>query len=78
MNQELIILILYFGKWPEWINLFIESCKWNPEVRWLFYTDCGAAENKAENVGYVHLSFDDYKALARERLGSQIRPSPSL
>jgi uncharacterized protein DUF6625 len=74
MNQELIILILYFGEWPEWINFFIESCKWNPEVRWLLYTDCGVAENKAENVEYVHLGFDDYKALARERLGVKFDP----
>jgi hypothetical protein len=74
MHQELIILILYFGKWPEWINLFVESCKWNPEVRWLLYTDCGVVENKADNVEYVHLGFDDYKALARERLGIKFDP----
>ena len=62
MNPSLIMLILYFGRWPEWIDLFVESCKWNPSVRWLLYTDCGEPENKADNVDYVHLSFDDYKA----------------
>ena len=74
MNQELIILIPYFGQWPEWINLFVESCKWNPDVRWSFYTDCGQPENSAENVDYVHLGFDDYKALARERLDIKFDP----
>jgi hypothetical protein len=74
MNQELIILIPYFGRWPEWINLFIESCKWNPDVRWLFYTDCGEPENRAENVNYAHLGFDDYKALACERLHIKFDP----
>lgn len=69
MNPWLIIFIPYFGRWPAWINLFIESCKWNPGVRWRFYTDCGEPENKADNVDYIHLSFDDYKALVRERLG---------
>ena len=69
MAPPLIMLIPYFGRWPEWIELFVESCKWNPDVRWRFYTDCGEPQNKAGNVDYVHLSFDDYKALARARLG---------
>ncbi len=70
----LIVLIPYFGRWPEWIELFVESCKWNPSVRWRFYTDCGEPENRADNVDYVHLSFDDYKALVRERLGVAFDP----
>lgn len=68
------MLIPYFGQWPEWINLFVESCKWNPDVRWRLYTDCGEPENHADNVDYVHLSFDDYKARVRERLGIAFDP----
>ena len=75
MNPWLIMLIPYFGRWPAWINLFIESCKWNPGVRWRIYTDCGEPENRAQNVEYAHLSFEDYKALARERLGIAFDPA---
>jgi len=71
----LIMLMPYFGRWPEWIDLFVESCKWNPGVRWRFYTDCGEPENQAGNVEYVHLSFADYKALVRERLGIAFDPA---
>jgi hypothetical protein len=74
MKPWLIMLIPYFGKWPEWMDLFVESCKWNPSVRWRIYTNCGEPENKADNVEYVHLSFDDYKALVRERLGIAFDP----
>lgn len=70
----LIMLIPYFGKWPEWINLFVESCKWNPSVCWRFYTDCGEPENRADNVEIVNVTFDDYKALASERLGIRFNP----
>lgn len=69
------MLIPYFGHWPEWIDFFVESCKWNPSVRWKFYTDCGEPENKADNIDYTHLSFDDYKALVRQRLGIAFNPS---
>ncbi len=75
MKPWLIMLVLYFGRWPEWIDLFVESCKWNPSVRWRLYTDCGEPENKADNVDYVHLSFEDYKALVRARLGIAFDPS---
>ncbi|MFY9820722.1 MAG: DUF6625 family protein [Thermoanaerobaculia bacterium] len=70
----LIMLIPYFGRWPQWINLFIESCKWNPSIRWRLYTDCGEPANKADNVDCVHLSFAEYKGLVRERLGIAFDP----
>jgi hypothetical protein len=72
MKPWLILLYFYFGRWPPWINFFVESCKWNPDVRWRIYTDCGEPENKADNIDYVHISFADYKTLASDRLGFPI------
>jgi len=69
------MLIPYFGKWPEWIDLFVESCKWNPSVCWRIYTDCGAPQNKAENVEIVDFTLADYKALVSDRLGLRFNPS---
>src|SRR2546423_15427548 len=68
MALPLIMLIPYFGRWPEWIELFVESCKWNPDVRWRVFTDCGEPENKAGNVAYFHLSFHGNKGLAARGL----------
>lgn len=74
MDQWLIMIVPYFGRWPEWINLFVESCKWNPSVHWRFFTDCGEPDNKADNIEFVHLSFEDYKATVRERLAITFDP----
>ena len=74
LNPWLIMLCFYFGRWPVWMNFFVESCKWNPDVRWRFYTDCGQPENRASNIDYVPISFDDYKALVRARLGITFDP----
>jgi hypothetical protein len=71
----LIMLGCYFGQWPPWIDFFVESCKWNPDVRWRFYTDCGEPANRADNVKIVPISFADYKALVRARLGSTFDPA---
>ena len=68
------MLCPYFGRWPTWINFFVESCKWNPDVHWRIYTDCGEPENKADNIDFVPISFDDYKGLVRERLNVAFYP----
>jgi hypothetical protein len=35
------ILIPYFGAWPPWMGLFLESCRANPSIDWLLLGDCG-------------------------------------
>lgn len=74
MSPSLVIIIPYFGRWPAWIEFFVETCKWNPDIRWLLYTDCGTPENCADNVSIRHVSFADYKALARRRTGITVDP----
>ncbi len=64
----------YFGSWPVWINLYIESCKYNPNIDWLFFTDCDEPANKANNVHYRHLSFSDYNKQASTKLGINFDP----
>lgn len=74
MAKSIITIIPYFGKWPEWINFFIESCKHNPGVDWLIVTDCGEPDNSAPNVHFRHMSFEDYKAEASRRLEVGFNP----
>jgi hypothetical protein len=73
-QNSIIILINYFGQWPEWINLFIESCKLNPDINWTIYTDCGEPENKAANVTCRHITFDAYCELVSRQLGIKFHP----
>jgi hypothetical protein len=74
MRNSLLMLMPYFGRWPEWIELFVETCKANATVEWLFVTDCGEPENRAENVRFVHTSFAQYKARVSGRLGITFDP----
>jgi len=71
----LVIICVYFGRWPAWMNFFVESCKWNPEVHWRIYTDCGEPENRADNITFIPVSFADYAANARERLNIAFEPA---
>lgn len=64
------MIIPYFGKFPDWIDLFIQSCRSNPKIDFLFFTDddsmsefCGA------NIKVVGMSFGKMQNLIHSKLG---------
>ena len=76
-NYELptiAILMPYFGKWPFWIELFIESCRKNPTIDWYFLSDCGKLDCFPDNIKYQEISFQEYKDLASNRLSINFNP----
>ena len=74
-RHRILILIPHFGPWPEWIDLFVESCRANKGIDWVLFTDAADPENSAPNLRCVRTSFADYKALVRERLGIRFDPA---
>lgn len=48
--NKIAILIPYFGKWLEWINLYFYSCSWNNDIDWYFFTDCKVPQLHCENL----------------------------
>ncbi len=66
--KKIVFLMPYFGQWPEWFPLYLESCRWNPTIDWLFFTDCLVPENVPPNVLFISMSFQDYQKLASDRL----------
>ncbi len=74
MTKSIVKIVPYFGRWPEWINFYIESIKANPSVDWIIYTDCPDPQNRADNLTLKQMSFSDYKALVSDRLGIAFNP----
>ena len=74
-KYSIIKIIPYFGKWPDWMEFYMESCKANSDIDWLFFTDCPEPANKAPNVRFVHLTFDEYKKRVGETLNINFNPS---
>jgi hypothetical protein len=66
--KKIITFIPYFGRWPEWFPLYLESCRWNSTVDWLFFTDCPIPEDAPPNVQFIHISYPDYRELISQRL----------
>ena len=72
--KELVIVVPYFGNWPFWFQAFLQSCRFNRDVNWVFYTDCGVPNNIPKNCRFIELTFDEYKILVSKQLGINFHP----
>ena len=76
MKNDICMIIPYFGKFPQWIDLFIQSCRENPEIDFLFFTDDEEmAECRGENINVVDMSFGEMQKLIHDKLGG-VLPLP--
>lgn len=73
-TPSICIVIPYFGKWPFWINFFIESCRFNPTINWLIYTDCGGVDHCPKNVTIKSMTYQDYCELVSAKLNIIFKP----
>ena len=59
--MNIVLIIPYFGKLPEWIILFLKSCEYlDGKIDFLFFTDDEniSCINRPSNVKYYVVSFD--------------------
>ncbi len=68
------IFIPYFGKWPDWIQLYFETLRKNSTIDFIFYTDCDTSIVDAPNIHFRKISFDNYVFLVNEKLDFKFKP----
>lgn len=71
---SICIVIPYFGKWPFWIDYFLLSCRYNPTIDWVIYTDCASLPSCPPNVKMIEMSFEDYCQLVSKKLKIDFKP----
>jgi hypothetical protein len=71
-HPRILLLAPWFGPWPEWIEFFLATCRWNRWIDFLFLGDCGAPGRLAPNVRHVPLTLADLSRIAEDRLGCPI------
>lgn len=65
-KQSSIALILpYFGKLPDFFKIWLESCKANPTITWIVFTDDKNAKSSCENVKIIQTTFDEIRSRAQ-------------
>jgi hypothetical protein len=69
MKMKSIALVgVYLGKLPVWIDYFTETCRTNPTVDWMIFTDDTPPVNRPDNVRFLPLTMEDVKSRFSEKL----------
>lgn len=72
---SIAFVIPYFGKFPFWMDFFVESCRSNSTVDFLVYSDNKRPIGWPENIKYQEISFKSYKRHVSDRLNLEFDPS---
>jgi hypothetical protein len=54
------------------MSLYLESCRYNPSIDFLIFTDCGAPDISCPNVTMIKSTLEQFHARASEKLGHRI------
>lgn len=75
--HKIAFLIPYFGQWPEWMDLYLDSIERNRSVDFHFITDCDTSVSNAKNIIFHSTTFEKYVAGAEKILDVSINiPNP--
>lgn len=73
--MKIKIIIPYFGQLPSHMDLFLESCRYNTEFDFLFFTDSEWKYTTPSNVKYFQMSFAELQKLAEQKIGKGFIPT---
>jgi hypothetical protein len=71
--MKILLIAVYYGRWPAWFPAFLRSCRFNPSVDWLIVTDLPPPPVDLPNVRFLHMTMPELAARATRRLGVEVR-----
>jgi len=69
MINKIGVIIVYFGSTPEYFQHFINGCKFNDHIDWIFVTDIKDIPIVSDNIHRINFSLDAFNNLAGKKLG---------
>ena len=70
--KSIAYVIPYFGKFPKGFELFLMSCKNNPTIDWLIFTDDKTKYEYPENVKVFYDTFEEIKKRVQQNFDFEI------
>ena len=71
--KKVVFIIPYFGQFPEWFQLFLNSCGQNPNYDWLIFTDNQIKYDYPENVKVAVTTFSELSCKIQQKFEFNIR-----
>lgn len=70
--KSIVLIIPYFGEFPDIFPLFLKTVKKNKNIHFLLISDCKKKYLYPQNVTVLPLTLSEFKLLIEERLGKSI------
>lgn len=67
-----ILIVPYFGKFPNYFQLFLNSCEKNFDYNWLIFTDDKEEYRYPRNVEVIEISFKELKNIIQKKFPFKI------
>ena len=76
-QHRILLICVYFGELPNYFNVFLKSCRHNPTVDWIVFTDDKKQFKLPPNVRVVYVEFQDVIERIRRKLSIEVNiPHP--
>lgn len=72
MKNKCCFIVPYFGKFPNYFNLFLKSCGFNEQFNWLIFTDDKDGYIYPDNVTVVYTDFKSIIDLIQSKFDFEI------
>lgn len=59
--KKIVFIVPYYGKWPPYFGMWLQSVKANPTIDFLLITDLYISENIPDNVKVLSWTFEELK-----------------
>ena len=59
--KKIVFIVPFFGHFNNYFDIWLNSCKNNPTIDWLIFTDCHDIHDYPQNVKIVYIDFDALK-----------------
>lgn len=69
--KKIIVILPYFGKFPNYFNFFLQSCKKNNTIDFLIVTD-NFIKCDSHNINIVNCSFEEFKIKVQKKFNYKI------
>ncbi|MFP5128915.1 DUF6625 family protein [Phocaeicola coprocola] len=56
--KSIVFIVPYFGKFPSYFQIWLNSCKCNPTINWIIFTDIRTPYNYPDNVKVINITFE--------------------
>lgn len=70
--KKIAFIIPYFGKFNNYFQLFLNSCKFNSDCDWIIFTDDYTEYDYPENVIVNYISFEEIKEIFQNKFDFKI------